>query len=98
MSNMKKNHVIVWVSITGLRTGVGKNRLTQEDAEDLVADLNREHPEFIHRVVDTETEDVGEALLKAKELVFPATEGKVVPLPLPELAAAQAAAEEAEAI
>jgi hypothetical protein len=95
---MKKSFVIVWVSVTGLRTGVGKNLLTQEDAEGLVAELNQEHPEFIHRAVDTETEDVNQALLRAKELVFPATEGKVVPLPLPELAAAQAAAEEAEAI
>ncbi|MDB6032851.1 MAG: hypothetical protein JWM16_3189 [Verrucomicrobiales bacterium] len=95
---MKKSYVIIWVSVTGLRTGAGKNPLTQEDAENLVMELNRDHPEFIHRAVNTETEEVDKALLRAKELVFPAVEGKVVPLPLPEFAAAQAAAEEAEAI
>lgn len=93
---MKKSYVIIWVSVSGMRTGAGKNLLTQEEAESLAEELNQEHPEFIHRAVDTETEDVKEALLKAKELVLPVIEGKVIRLP--EIFAAEAAAQESEAI
>jgi hypothetical protein len=96
MRNMKKSYLIIWVSVSGLRTGVSKNLLTQEEAENLAEELNLEHPDFIHRPVDTESEDVTQALLRAKELVFPVMEGKVIPLP--EIFAAEAAAQESEAI
>jgi len=66
---MENTYVIVWIAIANQRVGVGKSRLGKAEAESLAAELNAEHPAFLHIPVDTATEDVAQALSRAKASV-----------------------------
>ncbi|HEY0456829.1 MAG TPA: hypothetical protein VGE41_10675 [Verrucomicrobiae bacterium] len=91
---MEKTHIISWIAIQDQRTGAGKKLMSKDEAETLAAELNEEHPGFLHIPVDTISEDVAETLARAKErATTPALPSNVIPLP--ELAAEEAATCEA---
>jgi len=45
---MEKTYVIAWKSRAGASHGQGKKLFTLEEGERLVAELNQDHPNFIH--------------------------------------------------
>ena len=89
---MEKTYAILWISPETQRAGVGKGRFTQAEAEDLAAELNHKHSAFVHRVVDTASEDLSESLARAKAEVTAPELGNVIRFP--DLAAAEAATRE----
>ena len=49
---MEKTYVIAWKSNVGAITRQGTKRFTREEAEQLAAELNEEHPEIFHEAVN----------------------------------------------
>jgi hypothetical protein len=45
---MEKTYVIIWKSKLGPFSGQGRRLFTREEAEQLSAELNQEHPKFVH--------------------------------------------------
>jgi hypothetical protein len=78
---MEKTYVIVWIAISNQRVGVGKSRLGKEEAESLAAELNAEHPSFLHLPVDTATEDITQALARAKASVVTPEPTNIIQFP-----------------
>ena len=78
---MENTYVIVWIAIANQRVGVGKSRLSKAEAETLAAELNAEHPTFLHIAVDTATEDVAHALARAKASVVAPVAENIIQFP-----------------
>lgn len=89
---MQDTYVIIWVAKDKDRSGTGKRRLTKSEAEALAGELNKDHPTFLHRALDTASEDPASALLALRE-----SQSRVHSKlePLPEFGAVQAADVEA---
>jgi len=66
---MQGSCAIVWVARNKDRSGISPKRFSKEQAESLAAELNANHPEFEHAVVDTTVEDAGQALVALKERI-----------------------------
>ena len=54
---MDKTFAIIWTTPQPGRSGVGTKRFSKEEAEALANHLNEAHGEFLHRAIDTATED-----------------------------------------
>jgi hypothetical protein len=78
---MENTYVIVWIAIENQRVGVGKSRLSKDEAETLAAELNADHPAFLHIPVDTATEDVAQALSRAKASVVTPEPANIIQFP-----------------
>src|SRR5947208_17030398 len=68
-SAMQGSYAIIWVATNKDRSGISPKRFSKEQAESLAEELNANHPEFEHAVVDTTTEDVGQGLIALKERI-----------------------------
>ena len=86
---MQDSYVIIWVTKSNHRSGIGKKRFTKEEAELLSAELNNDYPEFVHRALNTETEEATTALLALQESL---TSGNEAAVPLPGFASLESAA------
>jgi len=51
---MNKTYVIQWKSTVNGRTGRGTKTFEKAEAEQLVAELNREYPQILHEPVEAE--------------------------------------------
>jgi hypothetical protein len=87
-ATMQDTYVIIWIARDKDRSGIGKRRLTKKQAEALAEELNLQHQVFLHRALDTATEDPAAALLALRESLSRVS-GKLAPLP--ELGSMQAA-------
>jgi len=66
---MQGSYAIIWVARNKDRSGISPKRFSKEQAESLAEELNANHPEFEHAVVDTNTEDAGQGLIALKERI-----------------------------
>jgi len=57
MGAMDKTFAIIWTTPQPGSSGLGTRRFSKEEAEALANQLNEEHGEFLHRAIDTATED-----------------------------------------
>ena len=89
---MQDTYVIIWIARDKDSSGVGKKRLTKDDAEALAQELNSDHPAFLHRALDTQTEEPAAALLLLRQSLAGVSSRLT---PLPEFGSVQAAAVEA---
>ncbi len=64
---MSENYIIIWIAKGRNSFGIGKRYMTKEQAEGLTSELNNEHPDFLHRAVDTQTEPPETALRELRE-------------------------------
>lgn len=55
---MEKNYIIAWKSLANGRVGRGKNIFPEEQARQMAAELNREHPGFDHVAVPENEENL----------------------------------------
>lgn len=88
---MEKTYAIFWLAPETQRFGLGKARFTRDEAEMLAAELNDEHPTFIHTAIDTAKEDVHQVTARLQAEFFNRDQ-KVIQFP--ELAASDAASRE----
>jgi hypothetical protein len=85
---MENTFGIIWVAKGRDRWGLGTNRFSKEEAEALATELNEDHGAFLHRAIDTATEDQA-AVLSAMKSSGSAEEAQSVSYP--NFVAAQAA-------
>lgn len=88
----KKTYAIFWLAPETQRFGLGKAQFTREEAELLAAELNEDHPSFIHTAIDTATEDIHQVTARLQAEFLNPRSPKVIQFP--ELAASDAASRE----
>lgn len=62
---MQNTFVISWKSKTGASAGQGKRFFSQEEAQQLADELNRDYPEFTHEAFNTAPAATAEASAEA---------------------------------
>jgi hypothetical protein len=90
---MEKTYAIFWMAPDSQRSGMGKAQFTREEAESLAADLNDEHPSFIHTAIDTAAANVNQEIARAQLAGQTPPRNNIIRFP--DLAAADAASREA---
>jgi hypothetical protein len=88
---MDKTFAIIWTAIRGAKWGLGTRRFSQGEAEALANQLNEEHGQFLHRPIDTASEDPS-LVLAAMRSLESLRAAEIIDLP--DSVAAQAAATE----
>ena len=69
---MNKTYVIQWKSTVNGRAGRGTKTFEKAEAEQLVAELNREYPQILHEPVEAEVpEREGESEVGRVDLATP---------------------------
>jgi hypothetical protein len=89
---MDKTYAIFWLAPDSYRCGMGKAQFTKEEAETLVAELNGEHPSFIHTAIDTAAADMDQEIARAQSAGLASRPTNIIPFP--DLAATDAASRE----
>jgi hypothetical protein len=89
---MEKTYAIFWVAPASQRWGMGKALFTKAEVETLVAELNEEHPSFIHTAIDTAAANVNQEISRAQLAGLAGRPANVIGFP--DLAAADAASRE----
>src|SRR5688572_18759724 len=89
MNAMENTCAIIWTATQRGRFGVGTKRFSREEAEVLAKQLNEDHGEFLHGVIDMATEDPATVLAAMKSADLGA-EAQIVDYP--QAVAAEAAA------
>jgi hypothetical protein len=90
---MEKTYAIFWVAPVSQRSGMGKALFTKAEAETLAAELNEEHPSFIHTAIDTAAADVNQEISRAQLAGLATPPANIIRFP--DLAAADAASRKA---
>jgi hypothetical protein len=91
MAAMDKTYAIIWTATQGAKWGLGTRRFSQEEAEALANQLNGEHGQFLHRPIDTASEDPSLVLATMRSVEAPRA-AQIADFP--DSVAAQAAATE----
>jgi hypothetical protein len=77
---MDKTFAIIWTAIRGAKWGVGTRRFSQGEAEALANQLNEGHGQFLHRPIDTASEDPSLVLAAMRSLESPRA-AEIIDLP-----------------